>query len=113
MIERVLFKEQPHRTRALTTLREALQDPKLLGSILDDDSWNAWRVLLIAAMGEQLRLDERVIFKQLTQRDVEPGKRVEEFVGVIGRRGGKSRAISVLATYLAGLCQHKSLAPGE
>jgi hypothetical protein len=31
----------------------------------------------------------------------------------IGRRGGKSRAISVLATYIAGLCKHENLVPGE
>jgi hypothetical protein len=66
----------------------------------------AWRTLLIASMGEGLTQDQRVIFKQLTQREHEPGQRVEELVGVIGRRGGKSRAISVLATYLAALVPH-------
>jgi hypothetical protein len=39
-------------------------------------------------------------------------RRVEEFVAVIGRRGGKSRAMATLACYLAGLCEH-ALAPGE
>jgi len=34
-------------------------------------------------------------------------------IGVIGRRGGKSRAISVLATYIAGLCEHPALVRGE
>jgi hypothetical protein len=32
---------------------------------------------------------------------------------VIGRRGGKSRAISVLSTYIAGLCKHPNLVRGE
>ena len=64
-------------------------------------------------MGEQLTDDERAVFKQLTGREHEPGQRVEEFVGVIGRRGGKSRAISVLATHIAGLCEHRNLVPGE
>ena len=32
---------------------------------------------------------------------------------MIGRRGGKSRAISVLATYIAGLNRHPSLVAGE
>jgi hypothetical protein len=41
-------------------------------------------------------------------------QRVEEFVGIIGRRGGKSRAIAVLATYIAALCTHTdTLVPGE
>jgi len=33
---------------------------------------------------------------------------------VIGRRGGKSRAVATLATYIAGLCEHSdALVPGE
>jgi hypothetical protein len=64
-------------------------------------------------MGERLNDAERKLFKQLTQRDHEPGRRVEELIGVIGRRGGKSRAISVLATYIAGLCLHPALVRGE
>jgi hypothetical protein len=95
------------------SLRKALNDKLLLGKSLTGDSWQAWRVLLIAAMGEKLTNDERELFKQLTNREHEPEQRVEEFVGVIGRRGGKSRAISVLATYISGLCQHPSLVPGE
>jgi hypothetical protein len=96
------------------TLRKALADPLLLGSTLAGDSWIAWRTLLIASMGEELDDQERALFKQLTGgREHEPNHLVEEFVGVIGRRGGKSRSISVLATYIAGLCEHPALVPGE
>jgi hypothetical protein len=95
------------------TLRKALSDPNLLGNTLAGDSWKAWRVLLIAAVGEELTDDERVIFKQLTGREREPGEMCEEFVGVISRRGGKSRAISVLVSWIGGLCQHPSLVRGE
>ena len=99
--------------RPATTLRDALDDPRLLGHVLSGPSWLPWRMLLIAAMGESLTDAERVIFRELTNREVEPGCPVEEFVGVIGRRGGKSRAISVLASFIAGLCQHRNLVPGE
>jgi hypothetical protein len=91
------------------TLREALRDPQLLGSLLVGPSWEAWRVLLIAAMGEPLTAEERVVFKTFTGRDQEPGERVEEFVAIVGRRDGKSRALSVLETYIAGLCDHPLL----
>jgi hypothetical protein len=64
-------------------------------------------------MGETLTPEERTLFRQLTGRTHEPNRRVEEFVGVIGRRGGKSRAISVLATFLAALCDHPALVAGE
>jgi hypothetical protein len=96
-----------------TTLRSALNDPQLLGRALRGESWTAWKVLMLAAMGEALTDTERAVFKRLTGRDHEPDKRVEELVAVVGRRGGKSRAISVLAAYIAALCTHPSLVPGE
>jgi hypothetical protein len=99
--------------RPSISIRKALADPALLGGVLAGESWMPWRVLLIAAMGEALIGDgERVVFKTLTQRDREPLQRVEELVGVVGRRGGKSRAVATLACYIAGLCNH-DLARGE
>ncbi len=98
----------------LVSLRESLADPNLLGDALAGDSWSVWRALLIAAMGEGLTDDERVIFRNFTGRDREPAERVEELEVVAGRRGGKSRAISVLAAYLASLCDYRDrLVPGE
>lgn len=96
-----------------TPLRQALDDPLLLGTVLTGPSWFAWRVLLIAAMGEELTDAERQLFQQVTGRDHEPDRMVEEFVGVIARRGGKTRAISAIGTYIGGLCRHPSLVPGE
>jgi hypothetical protein len=94
--------------------RGFLADPNLLGHALSGDSWVPWRTLLIAAMGEPLTEDERELFRQLTGRDHEPGQRVDQLVSVIGRRGGKSRACSVLACWIAGLCDHSdALVPGE
>jgi hypothetical protein len=107
---------RPRLHRRLTprvTLRQALNDPSLLGNVLEGESWKPWRVLLLSIMGEALTSDERELFTQLTGRVCEPEKRVEEFVAIIGRRGGKSRAISVLATYIAALCRHPSLVAGE
>jgi hypothetical protein len=96
------------------TLRRALADPNLLGRTLAGHSWAAWRTLLIAAMGEELTASEREIFKQVTGRDDEPNARVEELAIVAGRRGGKSRALSTLACYLAALTDYRdALAPGE
>jgi hypothetical protein len=93
-------------------LRVALADPALLPS-LAGDSWSSWRILLIAAMGEALSEGERTKFQELTGREREPGAPVEELVAIIGRRGGKSRAIATLACYIAGLCEHPSLVRGE
>jgi hypothetical protein len=93
-------------------IREALTDPELLGGVLAGESWRAWRVLLIAGMGEALSDAERDVFKKLTGRESEPLQRVEELAAIVGRRGGKSRAMATLAAYIAALCRH-NLVHGE
>jgi hypothetical protein len=96
------------------TLRKALADKGLMGHVLVGPSWATWRVLLIAAMGEKLTDAERAVFEKITGRPHEPGQRVSELEAVVGRRGGKTRALAVLATYISGLCDHTDvLAPGE
>ena len=97
------------------SMRKALEQPQLLGAELSGDSWKGWRVLLLAAMGEPLRTDEELeIFARLTNRTRVPTARVEEFWGVVGRRGGKSKAMACLATYIAVLCDHRAvLSAGE
>ena len=95
-----------------TSLRRALNDKQLLGGVLVGPSWLAWRVLLIASMGERLHDDERPLFTKLTGRAGEPLERVEELVAVVGRRGGKSRAMATLACYITTLCDH-ALVRGE
>jgi hypothetical protein len=102
------------RRRANLSMRAALADPALLGSVLAGSSWAAWRVMLIAAAGEELNEQEREIFQRFTGRAREPGQRIEEAEFLIGRRGGKDRAASVLATYLAALIDWSEvLAKGE
>src|SRR5262249_27114315 len=96
------------------SLRTALEDPKLLGNAIPGDSWKAWRALLLASRGEALKDDELILFQELTERQEPPVERVQEFYCVIGRRGGKSRAIASLLTYLATMVDYrKKLASGE
>ena len=100
--------------RPLCTMREALADPAIFGEILPGETWAPWRAILIASRGEALTDDERVIFTALTGREREPEHPVDELWGIVGRRGGKSRAFSVLGSYLAGLVDYGALAaPGE
>ncbi len=102
--------------RKILSMRRALSDPDYFGSdaMLGGSSWAGWRVLLLAIVGEALSEDERVIFRELTERDHEPAEPVKEFTGVIGRRGGKSRAMGTLAGYLAGCVDYRGvLAPGQ
>ena len=100
--------------RKLVTMREALASDGYFGRLLGGDSWAAWRVLLIAIVGEELTEAERVTFNAVTGRESEPLEPVEEFWAVIGRRGGKTRSTAVLAAYIAGCVDHReTLAPGE
>ena len=102
------------RLRKLISMREALESGGYFGRLLDGVSWAAWRAVLIAAMGEALTEDERVIFKGLTGREREPLEPVEQLDAVVGRRGGKTRAAATLTGYLAACVDHRDvLAPGE
>jgi hypothetical protein len=91
------------------SMRRALGDPRLLGDVLSGPSWAAWRTLLIALMGEPLDDAEREVFPRLTDRHREPLARVEEFWGLVGRRGGKSRGMACLIVYLSSLCNYRSV----
>jgi hypothetical protein len=102
------------RLRKIITMRDALASPAYFGELLEGESWAAWRVLLIAAMGEALLDNEREVFTALTGREREPLEPVEELWAVIGRRGGKTRAMAILLAYIACCIDHRDvLAPGE
>src|SRR5262245_44909513 len=90
--------------RKIISLRQALSDPGFLAHALPGESWASWRILLMAAVGEVLTDAEREVWRQLTGRDHEPGCMVEVFEAIVGRRGGKSKAMAVLIVYLATLC---------
>ena len=100
--------------RKLVTMRDALADPAYFGEVYAGESLATWRALLIAALGEELTEAERDLFQAVTGREREPLAPVAEFWGVIGRRGGKTRSMGVLTSYLAGCCDHRDvLGPGE
>lgn len=99
----------------LHTMREALESPELFANLLEGESWDAWRVILIASQGEPLITDEeRALFTELTGRETSPTEPCDELWGVVGRRGGKTRAFAVLASYLAGCIDYEAVrGPGE
>ena len=102
--------------KKLCTMRHALTSPDYFGSttMLGGPSWAGWRCMLLAIMGEPLTVEEMDLFRTLTERDASPTKPVSEFYGVVGRRGGKSRAMGTLAAYLSGCIDHRGvLAPGQ
>lgn len=100
--------------KRMISMREALEDPNLFGSVLPGETWQAWRVVLIASQGEPLTPEEREIYRLLSGREREPAAPCKEVWGVVGRRGGKTRAFAVAAAYFAGLVDYEgSFAPGQ
>lgn len=98
----------------ICTMRQALTDPDIFGTVLPGETWAAWRTVLIASQGERLTDDERVIFRELTGREQEPDQPCDEVWGVVGRRGGKTRAFAVAAAYMAGCVAYDGrFAPGQ
>jgi hypothetical protein len=63
--------------KKLISVRQALEDPAWLGSMLGAESFAVMRTLLIAAMGEALTADEMLIFTKLTGRAETPREAVE------------------------------------
>ena len=94
---------------------EALDDPNLLGaSIRDAESWKPWKGLLAAAFGLPLDPYQAELFRQCTGRRVPSSAPAAYLWLVIGRRGGKSFAMALIAVYLAAFRDwRKYLSPGE
>src|SRR6202045_5213119 len=93
----------------------AVDDRNLLGaSIRDAESWKPWRALLAAAFGLPLSSDELALYRACAGRTVPPGAPAAYLWFVIGRRGGKSFAMALIAVYLAVFRDwRKYLSPGE
>ena len=78
------------------------------------NSWKPWRALLAAAFGLPLSEDALALFRQCTGRRVPPGAPAAYLWLVIGRRGGKSFAMALIAVFLAAFRDwRKYLSPGE
>lgn len=65
------------------------------------------------SVSEPLTKEELQIFTKFTGRKKVAQEMAKEFWAIVGRRGGKSRAMAVLATFIACLCQHPELVKGE
>lgn len=97
------LKPQPKSNRL--TLLDAIADPKLFAPFFRrPDSWIAWRAFIAAAFGLPMSRDELAIYRACTGRKDAPTQQMRELVLVIGRRGGKSRVLGLIAVWLA--CFH-------
>jgi hypothetical protein len=90
--------------KPIVSIREALNDDRLLGTLLAGKSWDSWKAVLIAAMGEKLTDEEMALYEARTGRSETPNEMVEELDLIAGRRSGKTTAVGALSVYLSALC---------
>jgi hypothetical protein len=96
------------------TLLEALRDPNLFAPFFKGESWRPWFSFLAALFAEKPRGSDLETYRALTGRTTWPRKPFREAVLIVGRRGGKSRILALLAVYYACFLPYAHLlAPGQ
>jgi hypothetical protein len=94
---------------------QACDDPKLFAPFFKKpSSWIAWRAFLAALFALPMTAQELAIYRQHTGRDTPPSSPSAEAVLVIGRRGGKSFIMALVAVFLSCFKDYRPfLQPGE
>jgi hypothetical protein len=93
---------------------ECLDDPALFAGHFRGDTWCPWRTVLKALFGLPLDEAETALYRTHTGRTEAPADPFKEAAFIVGRRGGKSRILALIAVYLACFRDYAPfLAPGE
>jgi hypothetical protein len=96
------------------TIIEALNDPNLFGGMFEAPSWRPWRAFLAALFALPMDDEDLALYRHHTARAAAPVKPSRYAELVVGRRGGKSRCLGLIASYLACVLDHAPyLVPGE
>ena len=96
------------------TILDALDHPAVFGPFFRGPSWDAWKVFLAALFGLPMDAAALAAFQRHTGRTLAPCTPFNEAALVIGRRGGKSRILALIAVYLCVFRDYRPyLAPGE
>jgi hypothetical protein len=93
---------------------QALEDPALFGGMFDAPSWEPWRAFLEALQALPMSAEHLDLYRHHTGRFEPPTKPARYAELVVGRRGGKSRILALIAAYLACVIDHRAhIVPGE
>lgn len=89
------------KTRPISII-DTIEDKNLFKQYFPNpDDWIAWRAFLRATFGLPMPTNELKVFQECTGRKAPPKERVKEAHMIVGRRGGKSINMALIATYLA------------
>jgi hypothetical protein len=93
---------------------DAVRDHKVFAQHFRGDSWGAWLTFLHALFALPMSDEQLAIYKRHSGRNSPPTTPSHEAWLVIGRRGGKSFVLAVIAIFLACFKDWRPfLAPGE
>lgn len=93
---------------------DAIRDENLFARWFRRGDWSAWLVYLSALFGLPLTADQLETYRRHTGRTTPPSEAFSEAWLVIGRRGGKSFIMALVAVYLATFRRYTDyLQPGE
>ena len=97
------------------TIADVVTDAELFGRhFRNPESWAPWFAFNKCLFGLALDEVELALYRECTGRMNPPTGRAQEAWLVVGRRGGKSRDLALIATYLASFIDWRPyLAPGE
>ena len=96
------------------SILEIIDHPSGLGPFFKGETWTAWRAFLAALFALPMGEDALALYRHHTGRTEPPAAPFTEAALVCGRRGGKSRVLALIATYLATFRDYAPhLAPGE
>jgi hypothetical protein len=98
-----------------TSILEAWDYPQMFAPhFRGGDTWQAWRAFCAAMFALPPDGPMLELYRQHTGRQTWPAKPFSEAALVVGRRGGKSRILALLGTFLATFRDYSPyLAPGE
>ncbi len=98
----------------LLDIDSALDDPALFAPHFRAESWQPWRVFLRALFALPMSDDDLTLFAACTGRTTPPVAPSREAALIVGRRGGKSRVLALIAVFLACFRDYRPfLAAGE
>jgi hypothetical protein len=91
-----------------------MDDPELFAPLFKGETWAAWRVFLKALFALDMDAADLATYQHHTGRTTAPVEAFQEVALIVGRRGGKSRCLALIAVYLAVFRDYQDrLAPGE
>ena len=82
--------------------------------MFDTPSWEPWLAFLEALQALPMSAEHLALYRKHTGRSEPPTEPARYAELVVGRRGGKSRILALIATYLACVLDHRDhIVPGE